>query len=137
MKQPAGPPMTLGNMLYGGGYEMNRLAAKTMRWRFLVGLGHNIHVTWPVLSAILGTQLALGLLTGFVEGWSLADAVYFTFITGLTIGYGDLVPRQTLARVFAIGIGFCGLLLTGLVAAIVVHAMRSTLADGGNDGERS
>jgi hypothetical protein len=47
---------------------MNRLAAKTMRWRFLVGLGHNIHVTWPVLSAILGTQLALGLLTGFVEG---------------------------------------------------------------------
>ena len=56
-------------------------------------LGHAIHVTWPVLSAILAVQLALGLLTGFVEG-----AVYFTFVTGLTIGYGDLVPKQTLAR---------------------------------------
>jgi hypothetical protein len=106
-----------------------------MRWRFLVALGHAIHITWPVLSAILGIQLALGLLTGFVEGWSFGDAVYFTFITGLTIGYGDLVPQQTLTRILAIGIGFCGLFLTGLVAAIVVHAMRSALTDGGNDGK--
>ena len=112
---------------------MNRRTPKKMRQRFFVALGHAFHVTWPVLSAILAFQLALGLLTGFVEGWSLGDAVYFTFITGLTIGYGDLVPRQTLTR--AIGIGFCGLFLTGLVAAIVVHAMRSTLSDGGNDGE--
>jgi ion channel len=116
---------------------MNRPAAKTMQWRFLVALGHAIHATWPVLSVILGIQLGLGLLIGFFEGWSLVDAVYFTFITGLTIGYGDLVPRQTLTRVLAIGIGFCGLLLTGLAAAIAVHAMRSTLTDGGNDGERS
>src|SRR5262245_36449291 len=77
---------------------MNRLAASTMRRRFLVALGHALHVTWPVLSAILGIQLALGLLTGFVEGWSLSDAVYFTFITGLTIGYGDLVAADVDAR---------------------------------------
>ena len=50
-----------------------------------MALGHAIHVTWPVLSAILAIQLALGLLTGFVEGWSLGDAVYFTFSTGLTM----------------------------------------------------
>jgi Ion channel len=111
---------------------MNRWAA---RLRFLVALGHGFHVTWPVLSAILGIQLALGLLTGFVEGWSLGDTIYFTFVTGLTIGYGDLVPRQTLTRVLAIGIGFCGLFLTGLAAAIAVHALRSTLSDGGNEGE--
>src|SRR6476469_4810336 len=92
--------------VYGGGHDMNRLVAKTMRRRFFVALGHAIHVTWPVLSAIIGIQLALGLLTGFVEGWSLGDAVYFTFITGLTIGYGDLVPRQALTHALAIGIGF-------------------------------
>jgi Ion channel len=118
-KQPAGPAMTLGNS------------------RFFVALGHAFHVTWPVLSAILGIQLALGLLTGFVEGWSLGDTVYFTFISGLTIGYGDFVPRQTLTRVLAILIGFSGLLVTGVVAAIAVHAIRSTVNDGGNEGERS
>jgi len=114
---------------------MNWLAPKTMRRRFFVALGHAIHVTWPVLSAILAIQLALGLLTGFVEGWSLGDAIYFTFITGLSIGYGDFVPRQTLTRALAIGIGFSGLFVTGLIAAIVVHAMRSALTDGRSGGE--
>ena len=114
---------------------MNRLVAKTMRRRFFVALGHAIHVTWPVLSAIIGIQLALGLLTGFVEGWSLGDAVYFTFITGLTIGYGDLVPRQALTHACAIGIGFFGVFATALIAAIAVHAMRSALTDDGSGGE--
>jgi hypothetical protein len=77
---------------------MNRPAPKTVRRRFFVALGHAIHVTWPVLSTILAIQVALGLLIGFVEGWSVGDAVYFTFVTGLTIGYGDIVPRQALAR---------------------------------------
>jgi len=114
---------------------MNWLSAKAMRRRFFVAFGHAVRVTWPVLSAILGIQLALGLLIGFVEGWSFGDTVYFTFITGLTIGYGDVVPRQTLTRVLAIGIGFSGLFLTGLIAAIAVHAMRSALTDGGNGSE--
>ena len=110
---------------------------KSLRRRFLVALGHAIHVTWPVLSAIIAFQLALGLLTGFVEGWSIGDAVYFTFITGLTIGYGDLVPKQTLTRVLAIGIGYFGLFVTGVIAAVAVHAMRSALIDGGSGDERS
>jgi hypothetical protein len=102
-----------------------------------VALGHAIHVTWPVLSAVLAIQLALGLLAGFVEGWSLGDAVYFTFITGLTIGYGDLVPRQTFTRALAIGIGVFGLFGTALIAAIAVYAMHSALTNGGSGGERS
>jgi Ion channel len=43
-------------------------------------------------------EVALGLLIGFVEGWSVGEAVYFSFVTGLTIGYGDIVPRQTLTH---------------------------------------
>ena len=107
---------------------MNRPTTKSLRRRFFVALVHAIHVTWPVLSAIIAIQLVLGLVIGFVEGWSLGDAIYFTFITGLTIGYGDLIPRQALTRALAIGIGFFGLFVTGVVAAIAVHAMRSALA---------
>ena len=108
---------------------MNRPASKTVWRRFFVALGHGIHVAWPVLSIILVFQVALGLLIGFVEGWSVGDAVYFTFVTGLTIGYGDIVPRQALARAMAIGVGVSGLFLTGLIAGIAVYAMRAALTD--------
>jgi hypothetical protein len=108
---------------------VNRGAPKSEQRRFFVALGRAVHLTWPVLSTILAIQVALGLLTGLVEGWSLGDAVYFTFITGLTIGYGDIVPRQALARALAIGIGLSGLFLTGLIAGIAVHAMRTALTD--------
>jgi Ion channel len=67
--------------------------------------------------------LALGLLVGYREGWSINDAAYFTFVTGLTIGYGDLVPVHFGTRLIAIVIGFIGILLTGLVAAVGVRAL--------------
>jgi len=108
---------------------MNGPAPKNVRRRFFFALGRAIHLTWPVLSTILAVQVALGLLIAFVEGWSVGDAMYFTFVTGLTIGYGDIVPRQALARALAIGIGVSGLFLTGVIAAIAVHAMRSALSD--------
>ena len=101
---------------------MSRLTPKIVRRRFFVAAGHAIRLTWPVLSAILLFQIALGLLIGFLEGWSFGDAIYFTFITGLTIGYGDIVPRQVLARV-AVVIGISGLFLTGVIAGIAVYAM--------------
>jgi ion channel len=112
---------------------MNRPASKTVRRRFFVALGHAIHVTWPILSIILATQVVMGLLVGIVEGWSVGDAVYFSFVTGLTIGYGDIVPRQALARALAIGIGVSGLFLTGIIAGIAVHAMRRALSDRDTD----
>ena len=58
---------------------MKRPAPKPLRRRFFVALGHAIHVTWPVLSALLAVQLALGLLTGFVEGWVFRGCGLFHF----------------------------------------------------------
>jgi hypothetical protein len=55
--------------------------------------------------------------------------VYFTFVTGLTIGYGDLVPRQPLSRFLAILVGFFGVVLTGLVAAVAVRALQTATDD--------
>jgi voltage-gated potassium channel len=109
---------------------MSPPAPKSVRRRFLAALARGLYITWPVLSGILVIEVALGLLIGFVEGWSVGEAVYFSFVTGLTIGYGDIVPRQTLTRALAVVIGFGGILLTGLVAGIAVNAMRATLTDG-------
>ena len=75
--------------------------------------------------------VALGVTAGFVEGWSVHESIYFSFVSGLTIGYGDLAPKTLVGRVLAIAIGVCGILMTALVAAIAVRAL--TDAHGGGD----
>jgi hypothetical protein len=99
-----------------------------MRRLFMRGLGHGLHIVWPVLSAILLWQLAFGLLVTWHERWPIGDGLYFTFITGLTIGYGDLVPKQPLSRFLAIVIGSSGTVLTGLIAAIAVQALQTAVS---------
>ena len=95
-----------------------------IRRRFLRALWNEFQVVWPILSGLVGVQLVLGILVGRLEGWPLGDATYFTFVTGLTIGYGDFVPAHFLTRLFAVVIGFTGIVLTGLVAAIGVRALQ-------------
>jgi len=109
---------------------------RRMRRLFLLGLGHGIRIVWPVLSGILLWQLVFGLLVTWHERWSLGDGLYFTFITGLTIGYGDLVPRQPLSRFLAIVIGLSGTVLTGLVAAIAVQALQTAVSSVHPPGDR-
>ena len=49
--------------------------------------------------------------------------MYFSFVTGLTIGYGDLTPKHVVSRFLAVVIGLAGIGLTGLIAAISVRAL--------------
>jgi hypothetical protein len=77
-----------------------------------------------MLSGLIGFQLVLGMLVDYLEGWPIGDATYFTFVTGLTIGYNHVVPVRFFTRLIAILIGFSGVLLTGLVAAIGVCALQ-------------
>ncbi len=95
-----------------------------VRRRFIIGLWRELHVVWPILSLLVVAQLLLGMLVGYLEGWRIVDATYFTFVTGLTIGYGDLVPMRLGSRLIAVLIGFSGILLTGLAAAVGVRALQ-------------
>ena len=67
----------------------------------------------------------MGAIVGVIEGWGVWQGVYFAYVTGLTIGYGDLAPREVVTRFLAIVIGFSGILLTGLVAALAVKAIQT------------
>lgn len=98
--------------------------ASELRWRFLSALWTELRIVWPILSVLIIGQQMLGMLVGYLEGWRMSDATYFTFVTGLTIGYGDLVPVRLSTRLIAVVIGFSGVLLTGLVAAVGVRALQ-------------
>jgi voltage-gated potassium channel len=65
------------------------------------------------------------LVAGAVFYWleptvrSYADGLWLAFVTAATIGYGDIVPTTTAARLFAVLITMVGLTLFSLVTASV------------------
>ena len=78
---------------------------------------------WPILSGILVVMVGSGLSIWRIEDWRIDEALYFTFVTGLTIGYGDFTPKHLSARLLALVIGFAGVVLIGVVAAVTVQAL--------------
>ena len=76
------------------------------------------------LMALLLLLLGIG---GFaisrLEDLELGDGIYFAFITGLSIGYGDIVPHTTMGRIVSVAIGFIGILVVGFIAAIATRAL--------------
>ena len=106
-----GTPNFLGDAVvwplkFGGSMD-----PRALRQNFLAGLIAELRVVWPILSVLLGLMMTLGLVIGVREGWSVQDSIYFAFVSGLTIGYGDLAPKVLLTRVLAILIGLVPLLI--------------------------
>ena len=58
----------------------------------------------------------------------VTDTLYFAFVTGLTIGYGDIVMKTPVGRLTALLIGFIGILFTGAMVAVLVYAVRESMA---------
>ncbi len=77
----------------------------------------------PVL---VGAAILILLAAGGVLYWveptidSYWDGLWLAFVTGMTIGYGDVVPTTGPARVIAAGVGLIGVALVTLFTASVV-----------------
>jgi voltage-gated potassium channel len=69
-----------------------------------------------------------------VEKMPFADTLYFAFVTGLTIGYGDIVMQTPVGRLIALLIGLIGILFTGLIVAVLVHAVRESFEESEKRG---
>ena len=104
----------------------DRLTSRQIRRVFFFELVQQLGVVWPILSGILLIMAGCGLVVGRIESWGIGESLYFTFVTGLTIGYGDLTPTHVMGRLLAVVIALAGVVLIGLVAAISVQALGAT-----------
>ncbi|EJN21497.1 Ion channel [Pseudomonas sp. GM79] len=102
---------------------MNTTHASHVRREFYKAVRFYFHVVWPIFSILLFLIVLFGLIIGFLEGWDPFDGIYFAFVTGLTIGYGELVPKLAVSRILAILLGFNGVLMTAIFAAISIRAI--------------
>ena len=73
-----------------------------------------------VISAVVISQ---------IENLPFGEALYFTFITGLTIGYGDIVVKTPFARLLAVLLGLIGIIFTGIMVAGAIRAVERSLKD--------
>lgn len=102
------------------------LTPRILRRYFLSELVTGLKVVWPILVFLLCMMILLGSIVALVEHWQMFEGVYFAFVSGLTIGYGDFSPKTLVGRLLAIGLGFLGILFTALVAAVAVQAFDTT-----------
>lgn len=76
-----------------------------------------------VLLGLLVLIFAGGVAISKLEGIAMGDAIYFSCVTGLTIGYGDITPTTLGGRVISVSIGLVGMTLSGLIVAVATRAL--------------
>ena len=98
---------------------------------------HFFRAVWHVRTIILAliTLVVAGAaVLAYLEKIAFTEALYFAFVTGMTIGYGDIVMHTPVGRLVALLIGFIGILFTGLIVAVLVHAVRQSLEESQKRG---
>jgi len=93
-------------------------------------------VYWHIAASILWLQALIvmgGLAIAFLDKKPIGETMYLTYITALTIGYGDLTPESGLSKLIAIGIGVLGIIFTGLMVAATLKALELTIKEQKNE----
>jgi uncharacterized membrane protein len=78
------------------------------------------------LSALI---LGIAVVIRHLEKMPFGESLYFSFITGLTIGYGDIVVKTPFARLLAVLLGLIGIIFTGIMVAAALRAVERSLED--------
>jgi hypothetical protein len=98
---------------------------------------HFFNAIWrvkAVILALIALVVSGAAVLAYLEEFTFADTLYFAFVTGLTIGYGDIVMLTPAGRFMSLLIGMVGILFTGLMVAILVYAVRECLEESRKGG---
>jgi len=83
-------------------------------------------LTFPIWGAILIAIIGLGLTFALFEKIRIFDAIYYAFISAMTVGYGDITPETRIGKVISIFIGLLGIIATGIIVANALQAVKIT-----------
>ncbi len=94
-------------------------------YHFFLIKGHLQAVFLSLIALIVGSAAVIAP----IEKLPFGEALYFSFITGLTIGYGDIVVKTPFGRLIAVLLGLIGIVFTGLMVAATLHAVGQSMKD--------
>ncbi len=81
-----------------------------------------LYLASPLLLCLLLIIIFLGQIVGIIENWIWFNALYWSFITSTTVGYGDIKPTKKPSKALAVFIAFFGIIFTGIVVAIAFYS---------------
>lgn len=76
-----------------------------------------------VLIALFVTIILLGTFMSIVEKIDFWNAQYLSFVTALTIGYGDLTPHTPFGKVISIMLAIIGMVFMGIMTAAAIKSL--------------
>ena len=82
-----------------------------------------------VFLALFALILGIAVVIRHLEKMPFGESLYFSFITGLTIGYGDIVVKTPFARLLAVLLGLIGVVFTGLMVAAAIRAVEESMRE--------
>ena len=94
---------------------------------FKLFLRYFARVTWQLKSiylSFIGLFFLGALAISHTEKLSYGDALYFTLVTGMTVGYGDISPQTIVGRIIALCLALIGMMLTGVMVATTVQVVK-------------
>jgi hypothetical protein len=100
---------------------------------FLRYFVNHLFIVRHVVIGLLVQILLGGVAISYLEGLHVGESMYFAFITGLTVGYGDIEPVTAWGRVVSVGIGIIGMLFTGMSVAVATRALADTVKETARD----
>lgn len=88
--------------------------------------------SFPIWAGISLFITVGGFLLTWLENLPIGAGLYFAWITGTTVGYGDLTPTSGPARMVAIVVALFGILFTGFIVALALEAAKLSINVNGS-----
>ena len=75
----------------------------------------------PLLVSLGFLIIVLGQIVCHVEKWEKFDGLYWSFITAITVGYGDIRPLKKVSKALSVFIALVGVVFTGIIIAVALN----------------